>query len=123
MESKYHFYLYAHNVRFTAVAHPEVGIGSGSVVVQVGSVRERRWRQSLEEYLKCIGWALNSHVECPGIQHADVARTESVGQALELGQNPRLGHIQVGWDEHLAEVNLEGRIRSSSFGLISRRGQ
>lgn len=30
-------YLNAHNIRFAAIAHPEIGIGSGAIIVQIGT--------------------------------------------------------------------------------------
>lgn len=66
-----------------AVAHPEVGVGAGAVVVQVGDV------------------------EGLGVEDADVVRAEAVGQTLELGEDAGFWDLQVGRDEHLAEVHLE----------------
>jgi len=56
----------------------------------------------------------NLHVEGLGIQNTDVAGTQAVGQSLEFGQNPRLGHIQIGWYKHLSKINLKRGLRSMS---------
>jgi hypothetical protein len=68
-----------------AVSNPEVCVWAGAVVVQIGDVKRF------------------------GVQDADVSGTQTVRQALELGQHPRLGHVQVRWDEHISEINLRGR--------------
>jgi hypothetical protein len=65
-----------------AVSNPEVCIWTGAVIVQVGDV------------------------ERFGVEDADVSGTQTVCQALELGQHPRLGHVQVSWDEHISKINL-----------------
>lgn len=47
------------------------------------------------------------HVECLGIQYANVAGAETVGQTPKLGQDTWLGHIQRGWYENFAKIDLK----------------
>lgn len=47
------------------------------------------------------------HVECLGIQYANVAWAQTVGQTPKLGQDTWLGHIQRGWYENFAKIDLK----------------
>lgn len=72
-------------VGLRAISNPEVCVGAGAVVVKVGDV------------------------ESFGVQDADVPGAQTVRQALELGQHPRLGNVQVRGDEHISEVDLRSQ--------------